>query len=231
MNCNRTKSLLSAYIDSELTGQEMLTIREHLGRCQSCQSEKDSLLRVKQLLSALPEHAPRTDLALDITMIASQNPVQISAKRFFRTLIPQNEAQPNSLTTLSLYGRRFAMAGVLSLMSVWFIIAPSASESPMVRVAHNHRPLVNKFRNLVSRYDASLGNHMNGLASYNAFGSTPELQQSNMSLNVSSQNQMSTAPIVGAPPFGQNVFLGGYPSSQSSTLNSFVYTGYSVVSH
>ena len=37
MNCGRVSNQLSAYIDRELTGAEMLSVRGHLGDCDSCQ--------------------------------------------------------------------------------------------------------------------------------------------------------------------------------------------------
>lgn len=62
MNCRKVSSLLSAYIDRELTGAEMLEIRAHVEHCPSCSAEQESLLQTKRLLSALAYHTPRAEL-------------------------------------------------------------------------------------------------------------------------------------------------------------------------
>jgi len=63
MNCRRVSSLISAYIDGELTGIEMLEIRRHLESCRSCTLQYESLRLTKQLLSRLAYAEPRAGLA------------------------------------------------------------------------------------------------------------------------------------------------------------------------
>lgn len=62
MNCRRVSSLVSAYIDGELTGIEMLEIRRHLDDCRACMLQYESLRHTKQLLSRLTYAAPRAGL-------------------------------------------------------------------------------------------------------------------------------------------------------------------------
>ena len=38
MNCRCAQNLLSAYVDGELAGVEMLRLREHLGVCPACRA-------------------------------------------------------------------------------------------------------------------------------------------------------------------------------------------------
>lgn len=54
MLCSRVLNLLNAYVDYELTGAEMLEIREHLAGCASCAREYASARQIKQLLRGLP---------------------------------------------------------------------------------------------------------------------------------------------------------------------------------
>jgi len=61
VNCRRVRSLLSAYIDYELTGHEMLALRDHLSHCRECRDEHYSLKTMKYLLSALPEKEPNPE--------------------------------------------------------------------------------------------------------------------------------------------------------------------------
>jgi len=62
LNCRKVSSLLSAYIDRELTGEEMLDIRGHLGTCSVCRAEQESLVQTKRLLSSLALQTPRAEL-------------------------------------------------------------------------------------------------------------------------------------------------------------------------
>ena len=66
MNCRHVLNTLSAYIDRELPGEEMLSVRSHLERCPDCLQEMESLKEIKTSLNALPMHEPRVDLASDI---------------------------------------------------------------------------------------------------------------------------------------------------------------------
>lgn len=77
MNCRRVNSLLSAYIDSELTGEEMLAVRAHVEHCAECAEELDALLETKHLLSSLAFRAPRADM-----------------EELLRTAIEQEEQRP-----------------------------------------------------------------------------------------------------------------------------------------
>lgn len=53
MNCGRANRLMSAYIDGELPGTDMLDVRSHLRSCQACEQEYESLRRVKTAMSHL----------------------------------------------------------------------------------------------------------------------------------------------------------------------------------
>jgi predicted anti-sigma-YlaC factor YlaD len=232
VNCRRTRSLLSAYIDSELTGQEMLLIRDHLSWCSTCQDERESLLQVKRLLSALPEHAPRPSLIMDLEEFSTRHPIEVSAIRFFRSITRQGESAHIQSGSLSIYGRRFAMAGVLSLMSVWFIVAPSGSSTMEMASTGRVRHFAStKLSHLIARYNSSGVNQMLGASAFNSLQPVAQVQNASMSLLTSPQDQYRSMPIIGAPPFGRDTYLGGFPSSQPTSLGSFVYTGYSVGSH
>jgi anti-sigma factor RsiW len=61
MNCKNAQSLLSAYLDEELSGREMLEIREHVFDCSACANELDSVQAVKRILCATPIAEPSAD--------------------------------------------------------------------------------------------------------------------------------------------------------------------------
>jgi anti-sigma factor RsiW len=59
MNCRAAQSKLSAYLDGELGGSDMLELRAHLRECEECGREEVELRGVKQLLHRLPDCEPR----------------------------------------------------------------------------------------------------------------------------------------------------------------------------
>lgn len=61
MNCRKTASLLSAYMDGELTGAESLRVREHLRHCEACRAEHESLQDTKVLIARLQVADPRPE--------------------------------------------------------------------------------------------------------------------------------------------------------------------------
>jgi anti-sigma factor RsiW len=61
MLCGRVTNLLSAYMDRELTGVEMLQVRAHMESCAACRAEYEGLADVKSLLGGIPAARPRGD--------------------------------------------------------------------------------------------------------------------------------------------------------------------------
>lgn len=82
MNCRKVQNLISAYIDSELTGIEMLAIRDHVNHCGSCDQEYKSLLRLKRSFGRMSTKQPSEDLALKICSILTHEP-EAKQKRTF----------------------------------------------------------------------------------------------------------------------------------------------------
>jgi anti-sigma factor RsiW len=70
---------MSAYVDGELTGADMLGIRRHLSECDDCAQEHESTRSVKQAMSRLRTVAPRKDFAESILAkleVAEMSPYQ-----------------------------------------------------------------------------------------------------------------------------------------------------------
>lgn len=53
MNCFRVQSLLSAYVDQELSTEDRRLMRAHLFNCPECSREMESLVLVKNLMGRL----------------------------------------------------------------------------------------------------------------------------------------------------------------------------------
>ena len=89
MNCHKVQSLISAYVDSELSGLEMLAIRQHLSRCEDCREEFEALHSVKKALGRLAEKLPSRNLAgticqrLDHTPEKQQNKTLVELRKHF----------------------------------------------------------------------------------------------------------------------------------------------------
>ena len=66
MNCHRVQSLISAYVDSELPGVEMLALRQHLNQCSECNQEFEFLLRIKRAFGKMQPGHPASDLPIRI---------------------------------------------------------------------------------------------------------------------------------------------------------------------
>ena len=58
MNCRQSQRLLSAYIDRELAGDEMLAVRTHLDECHECCSELEDLKKLKTMMASAKTVAP-----------------------------------------------------------------------------------------------------------------------------------------------------------------------------
>ena len=63
MNCKTVQNQLSAYLDREIAGDEMLAIRSHLHDCDACREEAEALKALKRMLTSSPVPEPPTDFA------------------------------------------------------------------------------------------------------------------------------------------------------------------------
>lgn len=76
MNCRKVQNLISAYVDCELPGVEMLAMRQHLSDCPECNSEFEALLRVKRAYGSLAPKTPSPVLAARILYVLDGPPHQ-----------------------------------------------------------------------------------------------------------------------------------------------------------
>ena len=62
--CDKTKGMLSAYIDQDLSLKEQREVEHHLEACQRCQEELDSLRATVELLHRVPQVLPSRSFAI-----------------------------------------------------------------------------------------------------------------------------------------------------------------------
>jgi len=67
MNCKSVQNRLSAYLDRELGGDELLQMRSHLSLCRDCRTEAEGLRSLKALLGGVRCPEPPPDLAERLT--------------------------------------------------------------------------------------------------------------------------------------------------------------------
>ncbi len=73
MNCQISQNSLSAYLDRELPGDQMIAVRTHLEYCPECQTELATLRSVKSGLATLPMLEPREGFAEDVLWMVRKN--------------------------------------------------------------------------------------------------------------------------------------------------------------
>lgn len=66
MNCHRVQSLLSAYLDQELSPDEWRQIRNHLFNCSLCAKHYEELTSIKNFLGNLEPPSAQTELLAQI---------------------------------------------------------------------------------------------------------------------------------------------------------------------
>ena len=105
MNCRSVRNRLSAYLDRELGGDELLQMRAHISSCSDCRIEVDNLRALKALLGGVQCPEPPADLADRLTAKILQQRVE-EPKRTFRVsaLMFAGVTACSMLATLAFYG-------------------------------------------------------------------------------------------------------------------------------
>lgn len=80
MNCDRIESLLSTFIDGELSGHELRVVREHVARCPHCALELEEVRRIKALIADMPAFEPSADFE-DRLVMSVLGPEPVAARR------------------------------------------------------------------------------------------------------------------------------------------------------
>jgi anti-sigma factor RsiW len=124
LNCRKVNSLLSAYIDAELTGEEMRAVSAHLEDCPSCRLEQESLLETKRLIASLAFRAPRAELE-SLLLAESGRASQPMASRllFPLTVWIEEWRERAAIGALPIRPRPIAATALLSVAGLWMASA------------------------------------------------------------------------------------------------------------
>ena len=121
MNCRQTHDLISAYLDQELTGQQMLELRAHLGICDACAREWREEREVRRLLRSLVPRTPDASAQQRLSARLDREALPESGFAPLMTLLLRRLPRPDRAAPeygSRPRGRRLASALVLSSVAV-----------------------------------------------------------------------------------------------------------------
>lgn len=101
MNCRHTLNCLSAYVDRELTGEQMIALRSHVERCAECKAEYESLTSLKTALAALPMHEAPEGLEQDVIRMLRRLEPATARTRLSWTLLAATSVAAAALAVLT----------------------------------------------------------------------------------------------------------------------------------
>jgi len=87
MNCKRTRSLFSSYLDGAVPGRQMQAIAQHLGECLACRSEYSAWQATQSMVSSLGIKAAPPELNLRLRVAISQAAAQRAQHRWQGLLV------------------------------------------------------------------------------------------------------------------------------------------------
>jgi len=128
VNCRRIQSLLSAYLDGELTGEEMISVRHHLSACEYCGDEYRSLQVVKKLLGSLDSIDASGEWSNSVTAKAYAGSRPWWEKTISNEWLSIQLVRPLDSAELSPRGTRMVRALALSAMFVFLAAVPISIE-------------------------------------------------------------------------------------------------------
>jgi len=119
---------MSAYVDCELPGVEMLAVRQHLSDCKECEAEFEDLLKIKRAFGAMSPRIPAPDLPNRILQCLDQ--VSHPAHERWLTLISQRVCVMPRLRTAAVGVMLFAALFTLRAGSFYNSTSYQMAQSP-----------------------------------------------------------------------------------------------------
>lgn len=89
MSCQKIRSMLSAYIDGEVRGDDAIIIKEHLAHCTSCMQEMSQVQHMSSMLGAILEIEPPAFLLEQIEAATINKPTFWRRLQAAFTTMPQ----------------------------------------------------------------------------------------------------------------------------------------------
>jgi len=137
MKCSQARSLLSPYLDGEITGTQMMALHQHLGCCQPCHEKYASLRQTQQLLVGSGRRKAPEDLALKLRLAISREVAQ-ARRPYFADLRVRMENAINAFMVPATAGLASALVTFGILMG--FFALPLQAGRPDVPLMLNTEP-------------------------------------------------------------------------------------------
>jgi anti-sigma factor RsiW len=102
MNCRLIQRSISEYLDSELTGEQMFEVRNHLRTCDSCRQEVESLKMIKSSLQRIKCAEPSADFEQRLFECV-EKVSGMSPKKSYRPIVALGMAASVGLLAAALY--------------------------------------------------------------------------------------------------------------------------------
>ena len=136
MNCREAQRCLPGYLDDAIRAQDRVDLREHLSSCDACRRDLEQYRLLSTHLARIERVPPPANLALRISVKASQNPsVWTAVVRCWSRarLVSQNMLKPLAVP---------ATGGVLTAVGVFVLVVQSMLVGmPLRGVAADDLPL------------------------------------------------------------------------------------------
>lgn len=111
MTCNNIQSLLSSYLDQELSSGEMFAVRRHLQNCADCAEEFEAISVVKRMIGEAPVPEPSADFE----------------DRLVASVMAKVQPAPKKISLISLTG--FAAASMAATFLILQLAASKKAEA------------------------------------------------------------------------------------------------------
>src|SRR6266404_7941510 len=126
MSCERTKSLLSPYLDGSVTGAQMQRLSEHLAGCRPCRHHFEALRQTQRLVVGLGRKKAPPELALRIRLALSRQ-ASMTPRRRLEGYLVRLENSLNSFMVPATAGLLSAVVFIGLLMG--FFAVPTQLEA------------------------------------------------------------------------------------------------------
>ncbi len=134
MRCSEAEELFSPYLDSTLTGAQMIALQEHIGSCAHCASAYELLRQTQQMLLSVKRPKAPVDLGLKLRLAISRE-AALARQPAFAGVRMRLENMVNAFMVP-------ATAGFLSALLIFGTVMAYFVAPPSVQANNHDVPLI-----------------------------------------------------------------------------------------
>ena len=140
VDCTRTRSSFSGYLDGAISGREMQAVAAHLDGCADCKAEFASWREVQRLLAHTGRPKAPANLGLQLRLAISHESSRRQSRKHALSTRWENVVRPLMLhAATGLAGALFLVGGIAMLVGV--VATPNAvlaNDEPLGAVTQPH---------------------------------------------------------------------------------------------